>query len=155
MEWIASYAGWLFINIILSPIVPLAGIALVGFAPRIPNTQLLTQVKDGQLNWMAFGMCAQSLYDLSEGRRSCEKIAVIWPKAWEAMSIAAIALLTMSFLLASVGAIFVTPISRPTNLSRLNHYKIFFSSILIAFFSSVVYAFSHYAANPGCSAITK
>jgi hypothetical protein len=159
MFWTTPTAGWVFVNIVLPLMLPFAGIVAVGLAPSVPKSNVLNQVKDGQLNWLAAGLCATALYEQHEATNECLKYVLnktspgdLIPFYWDWLFGFLIGSLCIAFLLASLGAVFITSIRTSTSPDPWwKYYKMFSTSILVTAAAVVQATVVHATASPGCS----
>lgn len=129
--------GWFAITILLPCLAPLIASLIFRLLPLPGHTRTpwLNAFKDGQLCWIAIGLCASAQYELAQRPPS--------PNDWTGGSISV--LLVLSSLIAAGGAMFPTKHSPKSGLAWIKHYRCFVVSLLVWVAAGAVYSVVHYS----------
>lgn len=135
--------GWFLISILIPVVAPVVLLSLYMLAPVQPSTQtnLITQVKDGQLSWAAFAFCASALYELAAARIPLDKSVANWSQG------VMTALLLISAFFAFFSVVHPTPIPPPAGRPWYRHFGLLVGSGLVVSASAVAYTCLHFAIN--------
>ncbi len=150
--------GWFFVNIIVPVAAPLLGVLFLGAItpPTPPGAALVSfspmmMVKDGQLGWIATGMCSAAFYDLIEMIDAYNLYSRPLPSSWHAVILPLLLCLIGSVFVAALGAVYSTsiPAAPPTTIRNwTRHYKNFVSSVIVTISSAITFALIHFSLLP-------
>lgn len=134
---------WHLVNLILPVVLPLA---ILGFVSGFHMSQAQQKrvspwiaVKDGQLAWVALGMCLNALYELEHP--TLPNIPHIW------MSLTRwgmICLVILASLMAAFAPVLATPPNKPPGFwAGLWHFRVFWGSLLLTAGTAWLYGLIH------------
>lgn len=96
-------------------------------------------VKDGQLAWVALGMCLNALYELDHPSKAAVPAILIITMRW-----CFLGMVIMTSLTAAFAPVLATPTARPAGLwANLWHFRVFFGSVLEVAIVAYLYGIVH------------
>ena len=148
MEW-----GWVLVNIILPLAIPPMGVFLLwvgtpsaaGVAAKA-NFTFMNLFKDGQLAWIAAGMCAAALYEFVDALAICSDYQRHIPKSWFIVLIPLMFSILGAMFVAASGAVYGTSgLPPPAPIKAwITHYRTFVSSLIVTIASAITFYVVHF-----------
>jgi multisubunit Na+/H+ antiporter MnhB subunit len=133
--------GWLAVTIAIPLVAPILLMAIYSVLPLPPRfsakTKLIVPVKDGQLCWVGISFCASAIYEIADTPGPNGQ------PAWWVIGGLIVALVGCAFFAAS-GAVFSTPLRKPTDPHWRQHYKTLVWSARLTVVSAVIYTEAHF-----------
>lgn len=134
---------WYLVNLALPALLPLVILGFVSMfhmsAAQQNRVSPWVAVKDGQLAWVAMGMCLNALYELDHPTQS--EVSHTWVLL---MRWALIGMVILASLMASFAPVLTTPTTRnPGFLSALQHFRVFWGSVILTLGAAWLYATVH------------
>jgi hypothetical protein len=128
--------GWLIVTILLPLCAPLVALMVFRALPLPVPVSLMATIKDGQLCWVALGFCASALYEVAIPLQ--KSVAMEWING------VLIGLLTLSAMIATGGAVFLTPPRCPRGVKWYRHFKCLVASVSVTLVAAAFYAVVHF-----------
>jgi hypothetical protein len=107
-------------------------------------------VKDGQLAWIAAGMCAAAIYEFVEAIVAYNRFQKPIPDQWFVILIPLLLSIVGAMFVAALGAAYNTSLlaTRKPILDWIKHYKTFTSSFIVTLASAITFAVVHFQMLP-------
>ena len=143
--------GWLFVNVVLPALSPLALMAIIFMpwrrkfdAKSQELVNFLSPIKDGQLCWAGLAFCAAALYEMHETAGAAKALA-----GHDGMlEVAFIVLIIINSSFAAGGAVFPAELPRPPGIGISEHFPVLLWSAFASGVSAGLFALVHFELAP-------
>lgn len=152
--------GWFFVNILMPVLIPPFGVLWLwlGTPPASAaasgaNFKVMALFKDGQLAWIAVGMCAAALYEFVDTVVVYNDHLRHIPLFWFALLLPLFLSIIGAMLVAASGAAYGTAmLANSANfLEWISHYRTFASSLIVTVASAMISLAIHFGMLPEIS----
>jgi hypothetical protein len=152
--------GWLLVNIVMPVAIPPIGILFLWLgtppgnaATGGANFRFMALFKDGQLAWIAAGMCAAALYEFVETIVAYNEYKRHIPLIWFTVLIPLLFSIVGAMLVAASGAAYGTTfLAAPAQFKNwISHYRTFVSSVIVTAASAITCSVIHFRMLPESS----
>jgi hypothetical protein len=119
--------GWFVVTIIIPLVAPIILMAIYRTTAPLPRrssgkTKLIVPIKDGQFCWVGMAFCTSGMYEIADAHGPAGQSLSSFPGQWWAIGGLVAALIGCSFIAAG-GAVFSTPLRRPSDKPWHRHYS--------------------------------
>lgn len=134
---------WYLVSLVLPALLPLIILGFVSLfhmsAAQQKRVSPWVAVKDGQLAWVAIGMCLNALYELDHPTQTTVSHTWILLMRW-----VLIGMVILASLMAAFAPVLTTPTARsPGFWAAIRHFRVFWGSVLLTSGSAWLYATVH------------
>jgi hypothetical protein len=152
--------GWFFVNIAMPVLIPPFGVLCLWcstFAASAKaseaNFKVMALFKDGQLAWIAAGMCAAALYEFVDTIIVYNEHQKLIPLRWFGLLFPLMTSIIGAMLVAASGAAYGTAmLTTSANIwGWISHYRTFASSVLVTVASAAISTTIHFGILPDIS----